>query len=212
MFKRIVIIIQSILIVLLSLKLYSNPNEKEPPNIVSDHQQVHSDPGVVDQIPLVTADFCAAPIQEAVSTANKTDMTEELTEKNTDGANPKNTPTEQAGTSAKVAISGNATLDFSEQEFDYQWAPEFTTRLESIFHQSERLNSLKVKDIECRASLCKINVLSDGLQSLELGVSIGMALEEAGLADNAYQFATKSDNGVFTIFVGRTKDSIRAKD
>ncbi|MBU1437801.1 MAG: hypothetical protein KKF79_10580 [Gammaproteobacteria bacterium] len=212
MFKRIVIIIQSILIVLLSLKLYSNPNEKNLSNVAGEYQQSHPEPSGVAQIQLTSDDLCTESVKDTARTDNTTDLTEELTENKPDSIKPKNTLAEQANISAKVAVSGNATLDFSEQEFDYQWAPEFTTRLESIFLQSERLNSLKVKDIECRASLCKINVLSDGLQSLELGVSIGMALEEAGLADNAYQFATKSDNGVFTIFVGRTKDSIRAKD
>lgn len=207
MFVRLVIALQTILIVLLSLKLYSTPDEKYRTHGIDQFEQHEPEPNLLAHSKQSAVELCTGSTTATAPNNSHTNVTEQVI----DPVNQKSIPAEQAATADHSVVSGNATLDFSQQEFDYQWAPEFSTGLHNIFQQSKRLNMLKVKDIECRTSLCKISVLSDGQQSLEMGVSIGMALAEAGLAEHAYQFATKSDNGVFTVFVGRSKDSIRTE-
>ena len=205
MLVRLMIALQTILIVLLSLKLYSILYGNSQTHGTGQFDQNNPEANLFAHSKQSAVELCTGSVTAAATKNNQTNVTGPGTEQVNEQVN------EHAVASTHGVVSGNATLDFSQQEFDYQWAPEFSTRLDNLFHQSERLKMLKVKDIECRASLCKINVFSNGQQSLEMGVSIGVALEEAGLADHAYQFATKSDNGVFTVFVGRTKDSIRAE-
>lgn len=112
---------------------------------------------------------------------------------------------------ATAQVSTDAATDFGDQQIDFSWAPEFSSQLSGMFQQSELLQNLKVKDIECRHSLCRVQIYHEDQDALRLGVSIGSALEASGFTDHAYQFATQSENGVFTVYVGRDKNSIQLK-
>lgn len=78
-----------------------------------------------------------------------------------------------------------------------------------MFQQSVPLQTLKIKDIECRNSLCRVQIYNDDMDALRLGVMIGGTLDKSGFSDHAYQFATQSENGLFTVYVGRDKNSIQ---
>lgn len=110
---------------------------------------------------------------------------------------------------ATTQVSTDPATDFGDQQTDFSWAPEFSSQLSGMFQQSELLQNLKVKDIECRHSLCRVQIYQEDQDALHLGVSIGSALEVSGFADHAYQFATQSENGIFTVYVGRDRNSIQ---
>lgn len=132
-------------------------------------------------------------------------------------------PAAQAGITSRVAdtehlpvteeqrrpatAAPQATVLFAEEATDHAWAADFSQQLGLMFQQSAQLNHLKVQDIDCRTSLCRLQVQTEGAQSLALGIKIGAALAESGLAENAYQFAAATDAGVMTIYVGRAAQS-----
>lgn len=100
-----------------------------------------------------------------------------------------------------------ATALFAAEATDHAWAADFSQQLGLMFQQSPQLNHLKIQDIDCRTSVCRLQVQTEGAQSLALGIKIGAALAGSGLAENAYQFAAATDAGVMTIYVGRTAQS-----
>lgn len=100
-----------------------------------------------------------------------------------------------------------ATVLFAAEATDHAWAADFSQQLGLIFQQSAQLNHVKIQDIDCRTSLCRLQVQTEGAQSLALGIKIGAVLAGSGLAENAYQFAAATDAGVMTIYVGRTAQS-----
>jgi len=96
---------------------------------------------------------------------------------------------------------------FVDEQIDHAWAPEFSQQLGVMFQQNARLNDLKIKDIDCRSSLCRVQLYTEGAQSLAVGIKIGAALTETGFTDNAYQFDAATDDGLLTIYVGRSAQS-----
>ena len=110
-------------------------------------------------------------------------------------------------TQSSIEQTRSAATVFSDEQIDHSWAPEFSHRLNIMFQQTDKLSHLKIDEIDCRSSLCRIQLQTDGEQSLSLGIKIGAALADAGLADNAYQFDAATENGALILFVGRDAQS-----
>lgn len=153
---------------------------------------------VAQDLPATSGDNRAKAVQPNLPAAKTLTETEQPEE-------------EAAEPVATAQVSTDAATDFGDQQIDFSWAPEFSSQLGVMFQQSELLHNLKVKDIECRHSLCRVQIYNEDQDALRLGVSIGSALEASGFTDHAYQFATQSENGVFTVYVGRDKNSIQLK-
>ncbi len=123
------------------------------------------------------------------------------------------TTSREAGLRSEPAVQTSvdqtkaATTVFNDEQIDHSWAPEFSHRLNVMFQQTDKLSHLKIDEIDCRSSVCRIQLQTDGEQSLSLGIKVGAALADAGLADNAYQFDAATENGALILFVGRDAQS-----
>lgn len=206
---RILAVVQSLIIAGLLLYTISLRHQLEALHVVvaqSNARQAGSPALSQPAAAEVTSQTTVAK-EGSVASPVRTQLSETTPESKTE--QPATVAAKMAETAEPDAEPIDTDTDFDRQQIDFSWAPDFSRQLSGMFQQSSQLQTLKIKDIECRNSLCRVQIHNDDMDALRLGVMIGGALEESGFTDNAYQFATQGENGIFTVYVGRDKTSIR---
>lgn len=101
----------------------------------------------------------------------------------------------------------NVYLQFKDQEVDYEWAPEFTDKLYDFFSTNEELIKLNIKEIECRESLCHLQLYVKEVDSIEQAQIIGKAMKSGDWKEHSFYFSSHPEPGVMKIEIGRFKEN-----
>ncbi|MBB1386815.1 hypothetical protein H5119_14940 [Pseudoalteromonas sp. SG45-5] len=94
-------------------------------------------------------------------------------------------------------------IPFDKQEVNYEWADDFTYQLYDFFSANEQLAALKLKNVECRASLCQLQLSATEADSIEQAMTIANTLR-SDEKWKAYSFylVGQADENTMTIEIG----------
>ena len=100
-------------------------------------------------------------------------------------------------------------VKFNEQEVEYPWADEFSEELYNHFAIDNNLVKYNVKEIECRSSLCLIEVYIGDNDPMGYATDLGKDLTSGFLKGHSFYFYSYDDFGTVTVEVGRYQEKLK---
>lgn len=99
-------------------------------------------------------------------------------------------------------------LNFTEQDIDEQWSIDFSDNLFFFLSYHKALSHLDVKQIDCRETMCKVDVFANESDPIEAAREIAQQLKnDEKLKDHPFYFDAHSDEGVIRIEINRYKQT-----
>ncbi|MBE0361046.1 hypothetical protein [Pseudoalteromonas aliena] len=94
-------------------------------------------------------------------------------------------------------------IPFDKQEVNYEWADEFTYQLHDFFSANEQLATLKLKNVECRATLCHLQLLVSEDDSIDQAIIIANTLRSDDKWKNySFYLIGQTDESTMTVEIG----------
>ncbi|AIY66745.1 hypothetical protein [Pseudoalteromonas piratica] len=97
---------------------------------------------------------------------------------------------------------------FTEQDIDEQWSIDFSDNLFFFLSYHKALSHLDVKQIDCRETMCKVDVFANESDPIEAAREIAQQLKnDKKFKDHPFYFDSNSDEGVIRIEINRYKQT-----
>lgn len=94
----------------------------------------------------------------------------------------------------------NKKKSYEEQSIDEEWAYEFSDKIFYFFSEHPELTHLDVKEIECRETTCKVNIVIYDNDSILTSQKVARALkEDKTLGEYQFYFDSEPMDGVIRI-------------
>ena len=94
-------------------------------------------------------------------------------------------------------------ISFDEQEVNYEWADNMTYKLNDFFSFNEHLADLNLVDVQCKETLCHLELSSTEADSIEKAIIIGNELRSDKEWENySFYLVGQSDENTMTVEIG----------
>lgn len=124
--------------------------------------------------------------------------------KSSDNASNVNEP--RTDMTQQVELFTNTKQSFTEQDVDEQWSLDFSDNLFFFLSYHKELSHLDVKQIDCRETMCKIDIFANESDPIEAAREIAQKLkDDEKFKEHPFYFDSSPDEGVIRIEINRYK-------
>ncbi|NKC21384.1 hypothetical protein CWC29_021635 [Pseudoalteromonas sp. S4498] len=105
----------------------------------------------------------------------------------------------------RVIIPSND-KDFNEQSVDETWAYEFSDQIHYFFMENDILNKLRVTNIDCRETACRVDIYINEDEPIETATAIGKIFgSDERWQAHPFYFNSTPEDGVIQVEINRYK-------
>lgn len=102
----------------------------------------------------------------------------------------------------------NTKQSFTEQDIDEQWSIDFSDNLFFFLSYHKELSHLDVKQIDCRETMCKVDIFANESDPIDTAREIAQKLkDDEKFKEHPFYFDSSSDEGVIRIEINRYKQT-----
>ena len=95
---------------------------------------------------------------------------------------------------------------FNEQSVDETWAFEFSDQIHYFFMENEILNKLRVTNIDCRETACRVDIYINKDEPIETAAAVGEIFgSDERWQDHPFYFNSTPEDGVIRVEINRYK-------
>ncbi|TMN41088.1 hypothetical protein [Pseudoalteromonas sp. S2755] len=95
---------------------------------------------------------------------------------------------------------------FNEQSVDETWAFEFSDQIHYFFMENEILNKLRVTNIDCRETACRVDIYINKDEPIETATAIGKIFgSDEHWQAHPFYFNSTPEDGVIRVEINRYK-------
>ncbi|MDE3271863.1 hypothetical protein [Pseudoalteromonas sp. G4] len=108
----------------------------------------------------------------------------------------------------QVDLFTNTKQSFTEKDIDEQWSLDFSDNLFFFLSYHKELSHLDVKHIDCRETMCKVDIFANESDPIDAARDIAQKLkDDEKFKEHPFYFDSSPDEGVIRIEINRYKQT-----
>lgn len=108
----------------------------------------------------------------------------------------------------QVELFTNTKQSFTEQDIDEQWSLDFSDNLFFFLSYHKELSHLDVKQIDCRETMCKVDIFANESDPIDAAREIAQKLkDDEKFKEHPFYFDSSPHEGVIRIEINRYKQT-----